>query len=337
MLASHFATFVGIFSIFFLDQSAKIESFRQHETVIHENLTITFKEIYNWNKIYSLLVVAIEHNADKSDHEIQIPLPGLFIKPIWCPKKMNCYFKIDYNYTADYDFQPPALVKNGGVCGLDILPGPPSRTGEITRLFLLPQLHDRAGVEANEGPRGVVAASNGLVFDLAGGCVGCIKVYPEVGDQFVIRNHHSVRHLAHVHPVVVAALHSHSETYFHAVSELLPRLFLIMDYVLGNFADFKNSPKDMLLSARPHYSLLNSMNEMMEWGLTPTERGGPHNHWHGSFMQPRNRGTVEASGHVIVGPCVSREWLVFIESFCLFYHNLFALFRCPSLSIYLSI
>ena len=63
--------------------------------------------------------------------------------------------------------------------------------GEITRLFLLPQLHDRGGIEANEGPRGVVAASNGIVFDLAGGCEGCIKVFPEVGDQFVIRNHHT--------------------------------------------------------------------------------------------------------------------------------------------------
>ena len=33
--------------------------------------------------------------------------------------------------------------QHGGVCGLDISPGPPTRTGEKTRLFLLPQLQDR--------------------------------------------------------------------------------------------------------------------------------------------------------------------------------------------------
>ena len=163
-------------------------------------------------------------------------------------------------------------------------------------------------VEAMEGPRGIIAASNGLVFDLAGGCVGCIKVYPEPGDEFVITNHHSVRHLHHITPVVVAALHSHSETYFHAVSELLPRLYLIMDYVQETFGQFLNNPEMLILSARPHYALLNSMNEMMEWGFVPTERSGIHNHWHGSFKQPRNRGVVEASKHIIAGPCVQKSW-----------------------------
>jgi len=108
--------------------------------------------------------------------------------------------------------------------------------------------------------------------------------------------------------VVVAALHAHSETYFHAVSELMPRLYLAMPYIDANFEAFKSSPKDMIFSARPHYALMNSMNEMLEWGLRPTERSGPHNHWHGSFMQPRPRGAVEASAHIIVLPAVQREW-----------------------------
>lgn len=168
-------------------------------------------------------------------------------------------------------------------------------------------VHDKV-IEAMEGPRGIIAASNGIVFDLAGGCVGCIKVYPEAGDEFVITNHHSVRHLHHVTPVVVAALHSHSETYFHAVSELLPRLYLIMDYIQNTFAQYINDPNNLILSARPHYALLNSMNEMMEWGFVPTARSGPHNHWHGTFKQPRNRGVVEASEHIIAGPCVHKDW-----------------------------
>ena len=167
-----------------------IQSFRQHETVIHENLTITFKEIYNWDKIFELLNVAIEHNENRPDHEIQISLSGIFIRPIWCPKKLNCSVAPDYNFTKDYDFQPPSIVKHGGVCGLDFTPGPPSREGELVRLFLLPQL-SRLGKDAIEGPRGVIATSNGLVFDLAGGCQGCITVYPEIGDSFIIRNHHS--------------------------------------------------------------------------------------------------------------------------------------------------
>ena len=234
---------------------ANTDSFKQHEVVVHENLTIEFKEIFTWDKIFEKLVQVVEHNAQNGithdEHEIQIPLPGLFVKPIWCPKSVNCFGQPDYNFSADYDFQPLALQRHGGVCGVDISPGPPSRSGEVIRLFLLPQLqdrdhthvdHDKDGIhegvvlydktiEAMEGPRGIIASSNGLVFDLAGGCQGCIKVYPEVGDEFVITNHHTVRHLHHITPVVVAALHSHSETYFHAVSELLPRLYLIMDYI----------------------------------------------------------------------------------------------------------
>ena len=173
-------------------------------------------------------------------------------------------------------------------------------------------VHDKV-VQALEGPRGIIAASNGIVFDLAGGCMGCIKVYPEPGDEFVITNHHSVRHLHHITPIVVAALHSHSETYFHAVSELLPRLYLVMDYIQETFKDFINDPSNLILSARPHYALLNSMNEMMGWGFIPTQRTGPLNHWYGSFKQPRNRGVVEASQHIIAGPCVQKKWYTLLK------------------------
>jgi len=99
-------------------------AFRQHETVIHENLTITYTEVYNWDKIYNLLAVAIEHNADKPDHEILISLPGLFLKPIWCPKNLNCEFKLDYNQSKEYEFQPEVIVRHGDfyvVCIVKIL------------------------------------------------------------------------------------------------------------------------------------------------------------------------------------------------------------------------
>lgn len=112
-----------------------------------------------------------------------------------------------------------------------------------------------------------------------------------------------------MHRIVVAALHSHSETYFHAVSELLPRIHLIMDYIDAHFHNYKQVPREMVFSSRPHYALLNSMNDMMEWGLKSTERGGPHNHWHGTFVQPRHRGAVEASEHIIVGPAVEKLWI----------------------------
>ena len=135
------SAFIRFCSLMYLSSLLLIEkpklcsdAFRQHETVIHENLTITFTEIYDWDKIFNLLIVAVENNVDKSDHEVQIILPGIFVKPIWCPKKLNCQFKIDYNYTNDYEFQPSLLAKHGGVCGLDIKPGPPSRTGETSSI-----------------------------------------------------------------------------------------------------------------------------------------------------------------------------------------------------------
>jgi hypothetical protein len=81
-----------------------------------------------------------------------------------------------------------------------------------------------------------------------------------------------------------------------------------MDYIDSNFKNLKKSPKDMIFSTKPHYALLNSMNEMMEWDLKSTERFGPHNHWHGTFMQPRNRGAIEASQHIISGPYIQRNW-----------------------------
>jgi hypothetical protein len=81
-----------------------------------------------------------------------------------------------------------------------------------------------------------------------------------------------------------------------------------MDFIDSHFSSYKQLPRHMIFSSRPHYSLLNSMNEMMEWGLKPTERGGPHNHWHGTFVQPRSRGAVEASEHVIVAAAVERPW-----------------------------
>jgi hypothetical protein len=175
-----------------------IDCFKQHETVIHENVTIVFTEIYTWEKVFDLLVSAIQHNANKSDHEVQILIKNIFVKPIFCPKKLNCNFDLNYNHSKFYSFQPNLLVSHGGVCGLDIIPGPPSRTGEKARLFLLPMLHTRNGTEAKEGPRGVIASSSGIVFDLAGGCEGCITVYPEVGDVFTIRNHHSGKPTLHL-------------------------------------------------------------------------------------------------------------------------------------------
>ena len=66
-------------------------------------------------KIFEKLLEVLEYNTldgrPRFEHEIQIPLPGLFVKPIWCPKKVNCTGEEDFNFTALYDFQPLALQK----------------------------------------------------------------------------------------------------------------------------------------------------------------------------------------------------------------------------------
>ena len=104
------SVFFGLTVLLVCEKARLADSFRQHEVVIHENITIVFQEIITWDKLFVLLSAAIEHNIGKPDHEVQLMISNVFLKPIFCPKKLNCSSQIDYNHTKDYDFQPELLV-----------------------------------------------------------------------------------------------------------------------------------------------------------------------------------------------------------------------------------
>ena len=183
------------------------------------------------------------------------------------------------------------------------------------RVFLLPALMTPDGKSAGEGNRGVVLASNGLLFDLAGGCTGCITVYPYVGQKFLItKNNTSSRSKK----VIIAGLHSHSVTYFHTLHELFPRLYMIMDYVKAS--GYNTSISTMLMIVRSPLPTLNSMNEMMGWPFTPSLKVR-HKGYVGSFATQRAGLFVEGFEHIIIGSKIDKgPWYELIKGakMCIF-------------------
>lgn len=185
-----------------------------------------------------------------------------------------------------------------GICGVDFMAT--VHNGEKARIFLLPKLTE----EANEGPRGVVATSTGMVFDISGGCRGCIIGYPKVGMEMVVGKVRAT-------PVLVAGLHSHSVTYFHTVNELFPRLYLIIDYIRSRF---NLDPDALMIQIRSPIALLNSINEMLDWGLTPTLRDYDKKTYIGSFIHADFHDFMEGTERVIASVELSSRWSGLIGS-----------------------
>lgn len=213
-------------SIFFFQMCLTVHSFwildifkkhNQAQNPSNSSNFITFKRIVDWNILFAQFM---ESANSSTGSDLIAQFPGVVAKGILCPPKSFCA-------SIDVSFQPKPLALKGGICGVDFSPVPIKNTP--TRLFLLPQLIDN-GIKASEGARGIVISSSGYVFDLAGGCFGCISIYPRVG-YTVFVNPTAIHRTA---PVVVSGLHSHCSTYYHVLQELLPRLYMVMPYVKVN-------------------------------------------------------------------------------------------------------
>ena len=251
---------------------------------------IKFERIISWDILFDEFM-KIQTKKNKQGPNFHAAFPGVVASAIPCPVS-----KCALNYT----FQPEPMIKHGGICGVDFLAT--VYNGEKTRIFLLPQLTE----EAAEGPRGIVATSTGMVFDLSGGCRGCIISYPKVGMEMVV-DKDKVRSVS----VLVAGLHSHSVTYFHTVNELFPRLYLIIDYVRSRF---NLDPNELLIQIRSSITLMNSINDMLGWGLTPTYRDYKKKMYVGSFTHSSFHEFMEGTERVIVAAELSKSWNSLISS-----------------------
>jgi hypothetical protein len=132
-------------------------------------VSIFFNRVIGWDDIFEGFS---KHTSD--NESFKFILPGLVVRGIPC-NPSACKFNVS--------FQPEYVRSRGGVCGVDI--EPTLIDGALTRIFMLPRLPDISEKE-NEGPRGVVATTSGIVFDLNGGCNGCIKVFPKVGQVLIL-------------------------------------------------------------------------------------------------------------------------------------------------------
>ena len=207
-------------------------------------------------------------------------LTGVYIKAIPCPSVSTCPV-INLTYFTE------TLQRNGGVCGVDIQQIPVDNVPTV--LYVLPQLPDKGGKQAIEGPRGVVVSTTGLVFEVSGGCSICISILPEPGDvykipQLLIQNSA---------PVVVPALHAQSQSYFRMLNELLPRLYGIQTYL----ANFNRSVENMVVPTRSDFHVMNSLNEMAAWGLVPAVKRGAE--YYGSFIHVKMKGYIEATERIV--------------------------------------
>lgn len=240
-----------------------------------EPLTIKFDVIIGWKELFDMF--SKTHLTKRSSHFVA-EFPGVTAQSIPCPKSCQ-------NLT--YSFQPDIFRLHGGVCGVDLFST--VYHNEKTRLFIIPSLK-----MADESIRGVIATTSGVVFDLNGGCDGCITTEPEIGDTL------EVKRISQVAPTLVCGMHSHSSTYFHTILEQVPRLTVIMDYVRGKFS---LDPKSTLVVTRSPLPLLNSINSILDWGLTPTFRKAS-----GSFFK-HDAGFVEATDRIIVPMPRNSEWI----------------------------
>lgn len=251
---------------------------------------IKFKQIVDWH----ILIQLFEYQAKKKQGKVTVTFPGVEVSAIICSPTASCA-------NLNVSFQPRSLQLIGGVCGIDIVPT--FFQGSKARIYLLPQLYIRAEKEASEGPRGLIASSTGVVFDVAGGCEACISVVPMIGDQMVVR-----RNLLRSFPIVVSGLHSHSSTYFHTVHELFPRLYLVMDYIHNHFNDAVDNLQ-LSINIRSNYEILNSYSEMMGWGLISTLKNK-----NGSFLQTGMHTFIEGVEHIISSIPVKRDWHPLLQS-----------------------
>ena len=255
-----------------------------------QTVNITLQRIVEWPELFTLF-----------DNSLVARFPGLEARGIPCPPRFSCPLNIS--------FQPPAIIEKGGICGVDFSPVR-GIDGKKARIFLMPELY-HPGPErkpAAEGHRGIVVSSTGIVFDLVGGCIGCITLYPQIGMSYEVnRNTTSTRSKT----VIIDAMHSHSVTYFHTLHELFPRLFIIMDYIRGTY---DVTPQKMLFMVKSSFPTLNSMNEMMQWGFTPTVKVKGKGYL-GSFNNQKSHQFVEGNQHIIVGSKVGAEpWYGFLKS-----------------------
>ena len=156
--------------VFFLTKSFVLGEPRLVESAAQssDEFFLEFKQIITWDEILKAFIQSI-HTGEKP---YKITYPGVVARAVICPKDLLCP-------TLNLTFQPHAVQAIGGICGLDF--SPDKIDGKITRLFLLPQLPVHNNTKhSSDGPRGIIASSNGLIFDIAGGCGTCISgTYPK--------------------------------------------------------------------------------------------------------------------------------------------------------------
>ena len=248
-------------------------------------ITLKFQKIVFWDDILSEFVKV--HTGHY--HEFVATFPGVTVTAILCPDTCN------YNIT----FQSEMFKSHGGLCGVDIIAT--VYNNEKTRIFTLPKVSPT--IDGSEAPRGVVATTTGIVFDLNGGCSGCISVWPTVGTEYPITK------ITHAPPILVLGLHSHSSTYFHTLHELFPRLDAISGYLKSKF---NLSPSQVLVQSRSNPALLNSANEMLDWGFTPNYNDYLRHEKVGSFVTPEFQYFMEAAERIIIP--YNRDWYGLLAS-----------------------